>query len=284
MTEFRGKVEIIPSPPIVKPEDVGGDPSYVHIGSDIMPGDMTVYRDPDPTIVLQPRESESHATVYVAVRSGIGGIRNRDSIFLNGTSRSINIKGTDGKESIRLDGRAHSIYIGAHESEGKGKPGKIYLRDSEGHDSLILDGSAGDIILSNEDCAEEFDMLEEEQIEPGSVMVIESEGKLKQSSLPYDKRVAGVISGAGNYRPGIVLGKERSKGSRKPVALLGKVFCRVDAQYSSIQVGDLLTTSATLGHAMKAQDPARAFGSVLGKALRPLKTGKSLIPILIALQ
>jgi hypothetical protein len=273
---FRGKVDIIPIPPITEHEDAGGDPR-VHIGTP--GGDVPFYHDPDPTIVLQP-----DTTVYIAVRSGIPATRKRDSIFLNGTTHSIYIKDTDGKESITLDGTTHSIYIGANESEGKGKPGKMYLRDSEGHDSLIFDGSTGDIILSNEDCAEDFDIVEDEKIKPGSVMVIESEGKLKQSCSPYDKRVAGVISGAGNYKPGIILGKGQFKDNRMPVALLGKVFCRVDAQYSSIHVGDLLTTSATLGHAMKAQDPLRAFGSVLGKALRPLKMGKGLIPILIALQ
>jgi hypothetical protein len=68
------------------------------------------------------------------------------------------------------------------------------------------------------------------------------------------------------------------------VALVGKVYCKVDAQYGPIEVGDLLTTSPTLGHAMKASDPLKAFGAVIGKALRPLLAGQGLIPILIALQ
>src|SRR5208282_6491995 len=34
-----------------------------------------------------------------------------------------------------------------------------------------------------------------------------------------------------------------------------KVCCKVDADYASIEVGDLLTTSSTAGHAMKAEDP-----------------------------
>jgi hypothetical protein len=66
--------------------------------------------------------------------------------------------------------------------------------------------------------------------------------------------------------------------------LLGKLYCKVDAQSSPIEVGDLLTTSCIPGHAMKASDPRKAFGSVIGKALRPLKEGRGLIPILIALQ
>jgi len=49
-------------------------------------------------------------------------------------------------------------------------------------------------------------------------------------------------------------------------------------------VGDLLTSSPTPGHAMKASDPAEAFRAVVGKSLRPLKEAQGLIPILIALQ
>jgi hypothetical protein len=35
---------------------------------------------------------------------------------------------------------------------------------------------------------------------------------------------------------------------------------------------------------MKAIDPVKSFGAVLGKALRPLAAGCGLIPVLIALQ
>src|SRR4029453_11988001 len=100
----------------------------------------------------------------------------------------------------------------------------------------------------------------------------------------YDTRVAGVLSGAGDYRPAIILGREQSQNNRLPLALAGKVFCKVDGQYSPIGVGALLTTSPTPGHAMKADDPLRAFGAVIGKALCPLKAGQGVIPILIALQ
>jgi hypothetical protein len=46
----------------------------------------------------------------------------------------------------------------------------------------------------------------------------------------------------------------------------------------------MLTTSPTPGHAMKAIDPLKAFGSVIGKALRPLDSGQGLMPILVNLQ
>lgn len=142
----------------------------------------------------------------------------------------------------------------------------------------------GDVILTGADCAEEFDITEAGNIEPGTVMVIDQEGTLQQSWQAYDKRVAGVISGAGDYRPGLILDRRQSQDYRVPVALVGKVYCKVDAQYAPIEVGDLLTTSSTPGHAMKANDPFKAFGSVIGKALRPLEAGQGMIPILIALQ
>src|SRR5271166_5708925 len=153
--------------------------------------------------------------------------------------------------------------------------------------NLLIDGDIevkGDIRLTNADCAEDFDVSGTETVEAGTVMVLGSEGALSESRQAYDKRVAGVISGAGDYKPGIVLDKRQSEHNRQPVALLGKVFCKVDAQFGSIEVGDLLTTSATPGHAMKTSDPLKAFGAVIGKALRPLPEGQGLIPILIALQ
>jgi len=45
-----------------------------------------------------------------------------------------------------------------------------------------------------------------------------------------------------------------------------------------------LTTSDTPGYAMKATDPLRAFGAVVGKALRPLSEGQGMIPVLAASQ
>jgi len=142
----------------------------------------------------------------------------------------------------------------------------------------------GDIRLTNADCAEDFTIGVGIAVEPGTVMVVGENGALFPSQQPYDKRVAGVISGAGDYKPGIVLDKQQSDLTRQPIALVGKVFCKVDAQYGAVEVGDLLTTSPTAGHAMKASDSAKAPGAVIGKALRPLVDGQGLIPILIALQ
>jgi hypothetical protein len=140
-----------------------------------------------------------------------------------------------------------------------------------------------DIRLVNGDCAEEFD-VELGPIEPGTVVVLSDGGRLLPSADAYDKRVAGVVSGAGGYRPGLTLDAQDAATERVPVALMGKVYCRVDAESAPIQTGDMLTTATTPGHAMKATDITRAFGAVIGKALGSLTTGKGLIPILVTLQ
>jgi hypothetical protein len=115
-------------------------------------------------------------------------------------------------------------------------------------------------------------------------MVLADEGRISPSWRAYDKRVAGVVSGGGDYKPGILLNNYDKNSDRIAIALVGKVFCNVDASYAPIEVGDLLTTSDTVGYAMKASDYSRAFGAVIGKALLPLSEGKALLPILVAMQ
>jgi hypothetical protein len=207
-------------------------------------------------------------------------------IHLDAGGSNIFVRSGDAKNRIQLDGGNGNIWLG-----GNGADGDLVIFPSSatktgGTDeaTIHLDGEAGDITLKNADCAEEFDITSEAEIEAGTVMVLDGEGALRESTEAYDKKVAGVLSGAGKYRPGIVLDRQDSSTNRRPLALVGKVYCKVDADCSPLEVGDLLTTSPTPGHAMKAADPVRAFGAVIGKALRPLKEGRGLIPILVALQ
>jgi hypothetical protein len=131
-----------------------------------------------------------------------------------------------------------------------------------------------DIALPASDCAEEFDIAPTVEVGPGTVMVLTESGALEPSQNAYDKKVAGIISGAGDYRPAMILDRQGSSENRMPIALVGKVYCKVDAQYGPIEVGDLLTTSPTAGHAMRATDPIKSFGTVIGKALRSLRAGQ----------
>jgi hypothetical protein len=51
-----------------------------------------------------------------------------------------------------------------------------------------------------------------------------------------------------------------------------------------VRPGDLLTTSATPGHAMKAANLERAPGAVLGKAMTGLAEDRGLVLVLVSLQ
>jgi hypothetical protein len=48
--------------------------------------------------------------------------------------------------------------------------------------------------------------------------------RLRQLLRPYDRAVAGVISGAENERPGIILGHQPGENRRLPIALSGRVY------------------------------------------------------------
>jgi hypothetical protein len=69
-----------------------------------------------------------------------------------------------------------------------------------------------------------------------------------------------------------------------PLALVGRVPCKVDASYGDIAVGDLLTTSPTPGHAMRCDDPVTCVGAIIGKALEPLEEDTGVILVLVTLQ
>ena len=97
-------------------------------------------------------------------------------------------------------------------------------------DVTVIDGMsvagdlkvAGDVILTGADCAEDFDVLAEVEAEPGTVMVIGDCEALKPSLRPYDRRVAGVVSGAGAYKPALRLDRRSSPHKRSPVALVAR--------------------------------------------------------------
>ncbi|RPI38649.1 MAG: hypothetical protein EHM53_08400 [Methanoregulaceae archaeon] len=124
-------------------------------------------------------------------------------------------------------------------------------------------------------------------ISPGTVLVIGKGGILSPSSAAYDTHVAGIISTA----PGVSLGtKEGGNAGEALVAVAGRVPCRVDASYGAILEGDLLTSSPTTGHAMRAEpvtiDGIELYrpGTVIGKAMGSLQSGTGAIEVLVTLQ
>ena len=266
--------------------------------------------DGDILLFATGEENRSEATATIHLNGKTGRVRSRALLLQDDTGRS----------AIRLDAQAADVRLGgdgksgafylyratgdqsndieacvriSHDAVvkigGNQASGQIYLFDSttdtrlEGKAAIHLNGATGDITLSGADCAERFTVADDTSRVPGTALVVKDDESLTICTEPYDRRVAGVVSGAGQCRPGIVLDSHASQGA-VPVALVGKAYCKVDASYAPITCGDLLTTSETPGHAMRASDRERAFGSVLGKALASCSHGKGLIPILVTLQ
>ena len=141
-------------------------------------------------------------------------------------------------------------------------------------------------ITGGSDLSENFD-IQSPHVAPGMIVRIDpaQPGELAVSDRPYDRTVAGVVSGAGGVKPGLLMGQRNTKADgRHPVALTGRVYCLVDASAGAIAPGDLITTSATPGHGMKVTDHARAQGAIVGKAMTGLASGKGLVLVLVSLQ
>jgi len=232
-----------------------------------------------------------NAAMYVGAKGNEGDLIVLDNkgvqrILLNGGPGDVLLRHSSGEQRIELKSHSSEIILrglgGGDRIDLLGLLGQIIIKDSDGKEAIVLDGVQSDIRLKNADCAEEFPVKGNPA--PGTVLVLEDgHSQLRPCDAPYDTRVAGVVSGAGTLRPGILLGSGKSRKSL-PVALVGKVYCQVEASSAPIRPGTLLTTSSLTGHAMAATDRNRAFGAVLGKALSPLRRGRGTIPILVALQ
>lgn len=158
--------------------------------------------------------------------------------------------------------------------------GALSLFDFKGNETIRLDANYyGDgrimtdelIVKGGSDIAERFDVVKSEtKAKPGMIVSIDSEksGKLSISQKAFDRKVVGIISGANGADTGLRIGKSGDiADGRYPVALTGRVYVYANEEGGAIQAGDLLTTSSTVGQAMKASDYQKAQGAIIGKAM-----------------
>jgi hypothetical protein len=145
-------------------------------------------------------------------------------------------------------------------------------------------------ITGGSDLAEPYSIAAAGEVLPVAGMVVSIDaariGQLRVAAAAYDHAVAGIISGANGIQPGITLRQAGTVADGQlPVASVGRVWCWCDAdQGGPISAGDLLTTSGTAGHAMKAADSGRADGATIGKAMSSLEHGRGLVLVLVSLK
>jgi hypothetical protein len=99
-----------------------------------------------------------------------------------------------------------------------------------------------------------------------------------------------MMSWCSSSKPGLLLNSTRDdieEDTLFPVALCGRVPCKVVEENGPIKRGDLLTTSSTPGHAMKAlsvtagEQEIYRSGTIVGKALGSLESGTGVIEIFV---
>lgn len=228
----------------------------------------------------------------------------------DGQGARVILRNSDGQRTVQLDGESadekegniqvgyfngteviNTVSIDAIEGE---TGAAIKLRNRNGDTTIELDaesgvGGNGRIItqvleITGADVAEKFPVSG--NVEPGMVVEIDpaNPGKLRLSRNAYNRRVAGVVSGAGGLSVGAILGNLPGHKDAPPIALSGRAWVQCDTSNGPIEPGDLLTTSDTPGHAMRVTNHEKAQGAILGKAMTALSEGAGLVLVLVSLQ
>ena len=237
-----------------------------------------------------------HATTNGTANAGLFRILNsaNNSIALYGTT---NGTGNAGVFEILNPGNVNSAVDGR--TYGNGPAGVFVIQNTASTATALYSSTTGTgfalvangrawvrvLEIAGADLAEKFPASED--VKPGMVVEIDPNhaGKLRISREAYNLRVAGVVSGAGGLPTGAILGNLSGHEDAPPIALSGRVWVNCDAGAHAIEPGDLLTTSATPGHAMKVTHYSRAYGAVIGKAMTELAAGKNgLVLVLVSLQ
>ncbi len=194
-----------------------------------------------------------------------------------------------GGTDTALDGGGYAVFgwtgganisIDSNEimARNNGQPATLFLNNDGGLVRVPI------LEITGADLAERFPVTDD--VKPGIVVEIDPNhpGQLRMARGAYNRRVAGVVSGANGLSVGAVLGNLPGSEDAPAIALAGRVWVYCDASDGGIEPGDLLTTSETPGHAMKVVDFPKAQGAVLGKAMTALNDSTGLVLVLVSLQ
>jgi hypothetical protein len=202
----------------------------------------------------------------IRVYDGAGRAR----VHIAGQSGGIRVQDTSGQDRIQIEGQS----------------GRIRVRDTAGKKRIDISGEDGAIqVLKNSaikvrDTALAVEFEVEDPIpSPGTVMMLvegeegeEAKVKARAGRFADDHSVVGVLM---ETPRGIVLDHNGSSSeNRRPIAVAGKVDCRVFDSTHDIAVGDVLVASNDVpGHAEKMN--FNVVGAILGKALEAVPAGTS---------
>ena len=230
----------------------------------------------DTDITFKVNDGGSTTTVMT-----IDGSESKVGIGTTTPSTKLEVSGTT--TSTAFAGPLTGNVTGNVSSSGANTMGTLVLSDQLTTQEIVPDANTTydigttllqyNTIYAKATSAQYADLAEvytsDSQYDVGTVVVFGGDAEITQSTLANDTAVAGVIS----EDPAYLM---NSKSEGQPVALVGKVKCKV---HGMISKGDLLTTSGEHpGHAKKAMSPV--LGSIIGKAMEDSTTaGESVILI-----
>jgi hypothetical protein len=272
---------------------------------------MTVHDLPVPFKIINTTPA---SVAMWGGNSGIGPAR--DPLNINaglygdatGTNNSIGMltesDHDNGAWILSNSAAAYSVYVphnGADiEQGGSGPADALHVA---GHVTITggCTGCALDAVMMNTGTADLHpgDVVALGALAPQGTMVDgNAVGGVSASSQAYNTAVVGVVGM--RYVPGdpsAPVGTAEHTGGRDNTATVIKPgeymtvvtegtynLVKVDGGKDGIHAGDLLTTGATAGTAMKATDKLASIGAILGKAMGNLDSGIGYIPVLITLK
>ncbi len=277
------------------PGDVGAaaashnhDSTYLKLSGGTMTGDLTVR---DVTLTGGDLKIQPQSTSVEGGEIELKGVDGRPSYFLDVYTTGPG--DSDHKFRIHSQGRT-LLDVDYGGVNVRADYGLWVEKDLHVFGRAYHSGGCGDIA---ENVAVNPD---HKDLEPGTVVCIDPEhpDQFTPCGRSYDTSVAGIVSADPNslLEPTVMDADGRRRGLSSirptiPLALVGRVDCFVDTTDREIRIGDLLTTSDTPGHAMKAEPemingkPFIPSGTVIGKALEPLPKGrKGKVKVLVTLR
>jgi hypothetical protein len=206
------------------------------------------------------------------------------------SSQGIGVWGSHAGNGYGVYGTALGSGTGVY-GRSVGGYGGYFDTDATEDIALWVEGTASVGILTirgGADLAEAFELSEPtSEVVPGMLVMIDPDhpGKITLAKGAYNPLVAGIVSGANELKPGMILGAFEDRRDTKPIALTGRVWTLVDATNEGVEPGNLLTSSDTPGYAMRVTSKELAHGATIGKAMSRLPKGeKGLVLVLVNLQ
>ena len=224
-------------------------------------------RGPKGELGAQGSRGTKGARGESASLTGVGILRFRDGrlVLRTGTSGQANIDVYNSKGN-------QIMFLGEW---GNSPDGGLFVADKDGDRMVEIGSNNSDGYVrvngvSVHDYAELFELATRDGIEAGSVVAWDADaGGIVPASTTNTRSVIGVVSGAGGFRPGMVIGSRADESHDFPVSMSGVIYARVSAEGGAIEPGDLLVPSSAPGIGIRAVDPVAAAGTVFGKALEP---------------